>query len=103
MENNGAAQTTVETPQPAPAASPELKKLSDHDILRVEHIGLKLQNLQLHEGLLKQQFVSLANDKHRIMKETEELRAELAKKYDINLETHELRPDGFIVPRPTGK
>ena len=78
----------------------ELKIMEPEDRLRAENIQLKLMNLDLQEESLARQVRQLREDRSMLQKRYRDLRAELEKKYDVDLGKSEVRAsDGAIVPQ----
>ena len=80
----------------------EAKFVSREDRLEAENLHLKILNLAQQEQLLHQKVAVLQKERTDLHNKLVEMRDSLAEKYDINMQTHEVRnTDGAVIERGT--
>ncbi len=77
-------------------APPEQKKLTREELLSVENLYLKLQNMQLQVQNIDHAKAALIEQMREIQKEMDDVRAGLSQKYGVDIGRHTVAPDGTI-------
>jgi hypothetical protein len=78
----------------------EPKFVSKEDRLEAENLHLKILSLAQQEQLLNQKVATLQKERAEFHNQLVSMRNSLADKYDINMETHEIRNvDGAVIER----
>ena len=102
--------TEVPTEQPAPAESglangePESARLSkikvdETDLLRVENVFLKAQNLESQIRMLDAQKLQLIEQLKKLQQEMLDKKKALGEKYGIDMDKVDVDADGNVKPR----
>lgn len=82
--------------QEAEAAAAEPKKLSREELLGIENIYLKMQNMQLQVQNLDAAKANIVEQMRELQKEMEAEKQKLSVKYGVDIGRHTVAPDGTI-------
>ncbi len=103
-----AAAEAAEAPAPTPPALPrhpsQVGQLSREEMLEIENISLKIQNLGLQERQLQQDLVQANKMRHDLQQRLNESHKKLSEKYGIDLmaQTTKISDDGQIFDLTKG-
>jgi hypothetical protein len=99
-ENNGASRAVEETPAPTPTEQASFPtQLSREDLLYLENLSLKTQNMALQEQRLQQDLIKSNEMRRTLQADLEKAHKEMSAKYGVDLmaQTTRILPDGKII------
>jgi len=91
--NNGATVT------PTPEPPIKQKKITREEMLEIENLTLRTQNIALHEQRLQQDIIRANEERRSLQEQVRKKRDELSAKYGVDLTAPGvvITPDGFIL------